>query len=993
MKSLSILSLASLLLVATANAELPVADLKRDKPVDFATEVYPFLKANCLACHNSTKAKADLILESPKHMLEGGDTGPAIEPGNGERSFLFGTAAHIEEPTMPPKNNKSKAENLTPEQLALLRQWIDEGAKGDSVSTAAPESWTLLTGPQPIYTAAISADGRFAAAGRGQKIDIYDLRLGKLVAGMQDPSLQHPTAHRDAVQSLAFNLDGTLASGGYRTVKIWNRAGAAAGDPLDLPDESTSLAASPDGKVKAVGTKAGSIVIVRGSEQETLKAHSGPVNGLVFSADGKHLFSVSDDKTVQRRPLADPAKATSLKLPAEATALALVNKGRHLAIGGKDHALRLCSVDLKSPVQAPAAPKPTPEPDEKAEASKPKPATPEPKPDAPKPKSDAPKPKPEASKPKADSPDKPKPNAPKPKADADKPKPDAAKAPAKPSPPNPPTSIEFKIHPQPVVALEPANAEGTEFLAGYADGTVVHLKLNPAKLEAAPVEVRRIAHGAAMNQIAVSLDAADGPRLATAGPAGPVNLWNLADGKKLAELKGDPSTPARIQALKQEGAVATRLKTHWDKMVPEAEKLWKDESEKAREAGEEIAKARRELAAKRRLLFDLEGAIPPAKEEDLSTAREDIAAAERTLNGAIRNRDSSARLAGDAFAREAAAKSSALEAESLASAIQTESEALQKADQEAAAKIASTALAFLSDGSGLVQALDGGGLRLWSAADGAWLEDVDAATGVKQVAAGSNGGISTADEDKKLIPWTLPGKKWTLTKTLGDGIEADPFEDRVAALAFGPHGNRLVTGTGVPSRSGRIAVWDTKTWELLARSDEAHADTVTAFAFSPDGDRVASASTDKLIKIHETDTLEHVRTLEGHTAHVLDLDWNADNLKLASAGADPEVKIWDLTQGQQSGNVQGFDKEVSSVQYVGRSDTVLTASGDESLKLANQPLPGPGTFFHAAAASADGENIVAGGKDGVLRWWKASTKKLVKEFPPPGSAEAKVAAD
>ena len=111
-------------------AQLPVADIKRDKPVNFATEVYPFLKENCLACHNSTKAKADLILESPQDMIRGGDTGPSIEPGNADASFLFTTAAHIEEPTMPPANNKSKAENLTPEQLALLKLWINEGAKG-----------------------------------------------------------------------------------------------------------------------------------------------------------------------------------------------------------------------------------------------------------------------------------------------------------------------------------------------------------------------------------------------------------------------------------------------------------------------------------------------------------------------------------------------------------------------------------------------------------------------------------------------------------------------------------------------------------------------------------------------------------------------------------------------------------------------------------------------------------------------------------------------
>ena len=47
MKLLFLFSLASA--VATASAALPVADLKRDTPVDFAKDLYPVLKKNCLA--------------------------------------------------------------------------------------------------------------------------------------------------------------------------------------------------------------------------------------------------------------------------------------------------------------------------------------------------------------------------------------------------------------------------------------------------------------------------------------------------------------------------------------------------------------------------------------------------------------------------------------------------------------------------------------------------------------------------------------------------------------------------------------------------------------------------------------------------------------------------------------------------------------------------------------------------------------------------------
>ena len=131
-------------------AELPIAEQKLPRPVDFASDVYPVLKANCLACHNSTKAKASLVLESPAAMLQGGDSGPAVEPGRSAKSLLFLTALHREEPIMPPPNNKAKATNLSPGELALLRQWIEEGAKGEAVAPPPQSPGLCCPLPSPF---------------------------------------------------------------------------------------------------------------------------------------------------------------------------------------------------------------------------------------------------------------------------------------------------------------------------------------------------------------------------------------------------------------------------------------------------------------------------------------------------------------------------------------------------------------------------------------------------------------------------------------------------------------------------------------------------------------------------------------------------------------------------------------------------------------------------------------------------------------------------
>ncbi|MBL9160238.1 MAG: hypothetical protein JNJ70_22340 [Verrucomicrobiales bacterium] len=954
---------------------LPVAELKRDTEVNFATEVYPFLKANCLACHNESKPKAGLSLESPQDMLKGGDSGPAIVPGKGSESFLFTTAAHLEDPAMPPANNKSKAENLKPDQLALLKLWIDQGAKGDAVSSAAPTSWTLLKGPQPIYTAAISADGRFAAAARGQQVHLYDLKLGKLAASLRDPALEFPAADRDLVQTVAFSPDGrTLATGGYRVVKVWQRTNAEAGKPVALPADPAALAVSPDGKRTAFGVADGSILLVNSETPDAapvaVKDHAGAVSALAFSADGATLFSGSADKTVKSRPVAEPAKATNLALPAPVLSMTLLHGGKQVLLACADQTLRVVSADLKSPLAftAPPAPKPA------AAAASLTGQTGQTGPTSLTPGAAAPAaPAPAPAKPATPAPAAPKAPTPAPEPASSKP------------------LLEFKPHPQPLVSVAAVKADGSEFAAAYADGTVIVFQSNPALPGDAPKELRRLAHGSALSQVAVSALTANPIRLATTGPGGAVKVWNPADGKMLAEFKGDPHLAPRLAALARETTLAARRKANWDRIAPEAETLLKAESEKAVSSGEEIAKARRDLAAKQLALKKLESSVPPPAADALQKARDEAAAAARAVSTAERNRELSAKLAGDAFARQTEAKGGSKEAESLIAALKAESDALAKAAPEEEKKITPLALALSADGGTVYQSLAGGTVRIWSSTTPGWLEDFIAG---REIIGLVNAGdrLVSASKDKQGLVWILPGREWTLVKTLGDGKAADPFVDRVTALAFSPDGSRLLTGTGVPSRGGRIALWDTAGWTRVLANDEAHKDTITAFSFSPDGSRFASSSTDKLVKLFETETLTEQQTFEGHTNHVLDVAWNADDLSLATASADLKVKVWDLADGRVKSNVEGYTKEIGTVVYVGDTESLLTASGDKAVKVANAPLPEAGdSFLHTADASLDGTRIIAGGQDSILRVWDGKAKKLIASFPSPEADAGKVA--
>ena len=311
--------------------ELEVAEIKRDKPVDFQEEILPMLRANCLACHNRTRSKGEVIMETPDDIRKGNEGGPFVEAGNAEESFLFQLAAHTEEPIMPPAKNKVGAKNLNPTELGLLKLWIDQGAKG-TLKASLPVTWQAYQRElPPIYATAVNRVGRFGVAGRGNRIHLYDLGAGeKEPLNLADPSLakfgfygKEDAAHLDVVNSLAFSPDGkTLASGGYRTIKLWKRTPVVNRKGPKIPlsfdarliiSPSGSLAASfgeEDGsilwslpewkKVREVGKEMGMInAVAFGPKSERIAL--GGKNGefvLYAATDGKRLLEGnSTDKT------------------------------------------------------------------------------------------------------------------------------------------------------------------------------------------------------------------------------------------------------------------------------------------------------------------------------------------------------------------------------------------------------------------------------------------------------------------------------------------------------------------------------------------------------------------------------------------------------------------------------------------------------------------------------------------------------------------------
>jgi len=121
----------SFTLTASADdSKLPPASTKTG--LTYASDMKPIFDTACVKCHSGDKPKARLRMDSLQGVLKGTKEGKIVTTGDSAGSFLVKAIAHAtsdHDAWMPPLNNKAGIQPLTPEQIGLVRAWIDQGAK------------------------------------------------------------------------------------------------------------------------------------------------------------------------------------------------------------------------------------------------------------------------------------------------------------------------------------------------------------------------------------------------------------------------------------------------------------------------------------------------------------------------------------------------------------------------------------------------------------------------------------------------------------------------------------------------------------------------------------------------------------------------------------------------------------------------------------------------------------------------------------------------
>jgi WD40 repeat protein len=223
------------------------------------------------------------------------------------------------------------------------------------------------------------------------------------------------------------------------------------------------------------------------------------------------------------------------------------------------------------------------------------------------------------------------------------------------------------------------------------------------------------------------------------------------------------------------------------------------------------------------------------------------------------------------------------------------------------------------------------------------------ADGRRLVAAVSDGTV-------RVIPVNGRGRDIVLNGHDGPLYEARFNRDATRVVTAADHGARI--------------------WDLASRNSISlhHPGLVASASFSPDGQRVATASYDGSMRIWNANGSGRPTRIRADLQALYSVRYSPDGRRLVTAGEDGVVRLWDVRGGPALSELVGHRGRALRASFVPGRDAVVSSGEDGTLRVWTPPrITQVPTLVTGASFSADGRRVVGGSLNGVVQLWDLAT--------------------
>ncbi len=198
--------------------------------------------------------------------------------------------------------------------------------------------------------------------------------------------------------------------------------------------------------------------------------------------------------------------------------------------------------------------------------------------------------------------------------------------------------------------------------------------------------------------------------------------------------------------------------------------------------------------------------------------------------------------------------------------------------------------------------------------------------------------------------------------------------DAVNAVAWSPDGTRIASA----SSDNTVQVWNAADGSHLY-TYHGHSDVVNGVAWSLDSMRIASGSNDNTVQVWNAADGSHVFTYRGHFNYVNVVAWSPDGTRIASGSWDTTVQVWNAADGSHLYTYRGHINAVRALAWSPGSTRIASAGYDNTVQVWNAAdgsnvftYHGHSDILYGVAWSPDGTRIASANVDSTVQVWNAA---------------------